>query len=142
MNDATIYAQGHCLCGGVQITVLAPLRKILVCHCSQCIRSHGEAAYYTRAAKSDIRLTGEEFLKWFQSSDKVARGFCNNCGSNLFYAPQDEDYLSIAAGLFYPGTDLSVAAHIYCDYGTNYQVGDPRVPCFGESMDGVMDGHH
>ena len=141
-SDATVFAEGHCLCGEIHVRVMAPLRKILVCHCSQCQRWHGQAAYYTRAARRDLQVTGENYLSWFQSSEYARRGFCSLCGSNMFWAPTGDQFWSIAAGLLYPGEDLSVAAHIFCDYGTRYETGDPRVPCFGGSADGVMDQHH
>ena len=139
MNEVPPFAQGHCLCGRVQIQIYAPLRKILVCHCTQCQRWHGQAAYYTRAAVSDMQITGEENIQWFKSSIAARRGFCSACGSNLFWAPDGEEFWSISAGLLYPGQDLSVAAHIFCDFQTMYEPADPSKPCFGGSADGVLN---
>ncbi|MFT7533215.1 MAG: hypothetical protein ACI9FD_004250, partial [Gammaproteobacteria bacterium] len=87
----------------------------------------------------DIELIGEAHLHWFQSSASARRGFCGLCGSNMFWAPTGDEFWSIAAGLLYPGEGLSVAAHIYCDYGTLYEPANPKRPCFGETADGVMN---
>ena len=139
MDNKTLYASGHCLCGAINLKVYSPLREILVCHCSQCQRWHGQAAYYTRAARSEIDLQGETHLRWFQSSETASRGFCGLCGSNLFWAPVGEGYWSIAAGVLYPGQDLTVSAHIFCNDATSYEPANPAVPCFGESAKGSMN---
>ena len=139
MGEKTHYAEGHCLCGQIRLKVNAPLRDILVCHCSQCQRWHGQAAYYTRAARTDIDLEGESHLRWFRSSESASRGFCGECGSNLFWAPSGEGFWSIAAGILYPGRNLSVSAHIFCDDATGYAPADTSVKCFNQTADGTMN---
>jgi hypothetical protein len=45
---------GGCLCGGVRYEVTGPLRDVVVCHCSRCLRTHGHAAAYSACARDDL----------------------------------------------------------------------------------------
>jgi len=79
--------KGSCLCGSVIYETSGPLEGIDHCHCSMCRRSHGAAfATYGRVAKADYRvLSGADHLKRYDSSDTVARSFCDHCGSSLLF---------------------------------------------------------
>ena len=75
---------GHCLCGAVAFVArgLEP-DKASVCHCGMCQRWAGGPwiAIFVRS----IGFTRDEGLTWIQSSDLAERGFCNRCGSSLFW---------------------------------------------------------
>jgi len=47
--------------------------------------------------KADLHITKGD-PKFYQSSKKVERGFCSNCGSPLFFRPFDEEWVSIMSG--------------------------------------------
>jgi hypothetical protein len=36
--------------------------------------------------------------KFYRSSKSVERGFCSNCGSPIFFRPDNEDWISILSG--------------------------------------------
>jgi hypothetical protein len=95
--------QGSCLCGAVKYRVAAELKAVTHCHCSQCRKSHGAAfATYASALRSAITIiAGVETLKIFNSSEGVARQFCSDCGSSLFWSDSKgeySDWMSVAIG--------------------------------------------
>lgn len=74
---------GRCLCGKVGFTSNA-VHDVGVCHCDMCRRWCGGPGIAVHI-KDKPDITGEEHIKWFKSSDWAERGFCSECGSNLFY---------------------------------------------------------
>lgn len=83
MNQTPI--NGSCLCGSVRYVVSGPLTQALYCHCSMCRKAHGTAFRARASVKAaDFRWTsGEDFIRWFESSPGNFRGFCRRCGSSL-----------------------------------------------------------
>ena len=67
-----------CLCGGVQLKTKGPLRHVSNCHCKQCMKTHGNFAAYTATPEKDVKFLKKRTLKWFRSSKKAKRGFCNS----------------------------------------------------------------
>ena len=64
-------------------------------------------------------------LRWYDSSAEARRGFCQFCGSNLFWAPKDGSRLSIMAGTLDKPTGLAFAMHIFVsDAGDYYRIAD------------------
>ncbi|MBI2253666.1 MAG: GFA family protein [Proteobacteria bacterium] len=126
--------RGHCLCGKVTITVAGKLRDISQCHCSQCRHWHGHAGAYTKAYWKDIALTGREHVAWYQSSDAARRGFCDTCGSSLFWARSGADTVSMPAGVFEAPIAPRQRHHIFvADKGDYYEIPDklPQFPGTG-----------
>src|SRR3954452_9616038 len=100
---------GRCLCGAVQYEVNAPLRGGLICHCTECRRWSGNAWAATAAARSDLRLIDDRTFRSLDtpSSDTNARrGFCEPCGSSLFWDAPGRATISISAGSLDEPTDL------------------------------------
>lgn len=84
-------AKGSCLCNTVQFEIELPTLWAAHCHCNQCRKSHG-AGYVTWIGvedKSFKYISGDNSIKWHQSSVKAQRGFCQNCGSSLFFISPD-----------------------------------------------------
>ncbi len=113
---------GGCLCGAVTYRVSGPLRPVVACHCVQCRKSSGHHVAATSVARGDIEISGE--VTWYQSSDTARRGFCDRCGSNLFWDGAGAN-LSIFAGTLDGETGLAMAGHIFCaDKGDYYEITD------------------
>ena len=116
---------GGCLCGAVRYEVAGRLRPVVLCHCTQCRRSTGHFMAATAARHGDFRLTREEELLWYPSSDSARRGFCGRCGATLFWQASGRDYISIAAGTLDGATGLVSACHIHVsDKGDYYSIDD------------------
>lgn len=80
-NDGPL--TGGCLCGAVRFTAPAPLR-FEVCHCEDCRKWHGASAVGVDLTMVTL-LSGFEDLKWYNHGKGAERGFCQCCGSSLFY---------------------------------------------------------
>ena len=45
----------RCLCGGIKLLINGKLRHVNNCHCSQCMKTHGNFASYTSCLKANIK---------------------------------------------------------------------------------------
>ena len=103
--------RGSCLCGAVRLNVDAELAGGDACHCSQCRKHSGHYFASTDVPKAALAIESEDALAWYHSSERVRRGFCQTCGSSLFWDPlasgkpgktivaEKGDYYDIADGL-------------------------------------------
>lgn len=88
---------GQCLCGALTFSMATPT-EVEACHCASC-RRWGSGPFVGVEAHS-VAFTSDDTLRWFQSSDWASRGFCDTCGSTLFYKLTDDfgGTWSISAG--------------------------------------------
>jgi hypothetical protein len=120
--------KGACLCGEIRFTVATPLGAGDVCHCVQCRKWTGHQFANTEVPRAALNIEGEQHLKWFHSSNKVRRGFCNHCGSSLFFDPIDtvkHQWIGIALGAFESPTHTKINLHIFtAEKGDYYEITD------------------
>ncbi len=131
-------AAGGCLCGAVRYVVRGPLRPVVACHCGQCRKSSGHFFAASGARDHDLAIEEDRGLRWFRSSDKARRGFCEICGSSLFWKADGSDYTAIAAGTLELPTGLDLVAHIFvADAGDYYGIEDgvPQLPAAGHGVE-------
>ena len=119
-----------CLCGGIQLKTKGPLRHVSNCHCSQCMKTHGNYAAYTATPEKDIQFIKKRTLKWFKSSKKAKRGFCNKCGGSMFFKSLGSDSISIAAGMFKNPTKLKTTMNIFTKEKLDYYKLDKKLSKF------------
>jgi len=76
---------GGCQCGRVRFRVDGTLGRASICHCRMCQKAFGSffAPLVSAPAEHLTWTRGEP--AWFQSSNKVRRGFCPACGTPLAY---------------------------------------------------------
>jgi hypothetical protein len=74
----------------------------------------------TSAKREDFALLEEHGLKWFSSSAGIRRGFCQECGGNLFWDKAELPSISIFAGTLDQPSGLQLAEHIYVDAKADY----------------------
>ena len=117
-----------CLCGGIQLKTKGLLRSVLNCHCNQCMKTHGNYATYTSSLEKDIKFIKKRTLKWFRSSKRAERGFCNKCGASIFFKILNSDNISIAAGMFKNPTKLKTKMNIFVEGKLDYYKLDNRLP--------------
>ena len=116
---------GGCLCGGVRYRVRGELPGVINCFCGQCQKTSGHYVAATRVPLTNLQLDKTTTLSWYRSSEKARRGFCRNCGGNLFWqadANDDDDTISIMAGSLDPPTGLATIENIYTDDASDYQI--------------------
>jgi hypothetical protein len=119
---------GGCLCAGVRYEVRGTLRDIIACHCEQCRRSSGHFVTATACRRSAFKLLQHDSLQWYSAVPGYRRGFCNACGSSLFFEETGKERVSIAAGSLDAPQGLKVAAHIFTSEAGDYYTIDPQVP--------------
>lgn len=124
MSDGTeVRARGSCLCGAVRYAIHGELRPVICCHCEQCRRSSGHFVAATATRTSALVMERDEGLRWYQSSSHARRGFCQWCGSSLFWEPTPqapEARVSIMAGTLDNPTGLRTACHIFVSNAGDY----------------------
>ena len=142
-NDQIAKASGGCLCGAVRYELRGPLRNVINCHCSKCRRMHGHIAAYTSVRRENLVLTKQDGLKWYRSvmdeTPNVYRGFCQECGSSLFWDGRGEDNIAISAGSLDSTTDLETTGHVWVSQaGDYYEIADD-LPRFEKSHGGQLN---
>ena len=123
----------NCLCGGVKIRIKEKLRHVINCHCSQCLKTHGNFAAYTSCSEDRIDFINKKTLKWYRSSKIAKRGFCSNCGASIFYKLLKSENISIAAGMFHNPTKLKTHSNIYTKGRLDYYKLDSKIPKFNRN---------
>jgi hypothetical protein len=89
---------GGCLCGAVRYEATVSESENWYCHCRMCQKATGSAVSTSAIIKkSQLRML-KGTAKYYQSSTDIERGFCDNCGSPMFFRPIKEDWISILSG--------------------------------------------
>jgi hypothetical protein len=114
-----------CLCGAVQIEVEGDLPAPDACHCSICRKVSGHYFAASDVPRERVHIRGEDHVTWYQSSEKVRRGFCATCGATLFFDPPHREWIGIAMGAFDTPTETRLKMHIFtADKGDYYEISD------------------
>lgn len=76
---------GGCQCGKVRFRVEGELSEPSICHCRMCQKAMGAPfGAFVGAAPDEVVWT-RGAPKHFQSSNRVRRGFCGDCGTPLTF---------------------------------------------------------
>lgn len=91
-----------------------------------------------------VTFEGEENIGRIRSSDWAERGFCNKCGSNLFYHIVGSDEYQVSAGLLDDSSKLRMSLQVFTDAkpsfyefanDTKMMTGEEVVAAFARSKD-------
>lgn len=89
--------KGSCLCGSIE--VIAEERDTIdICHCTMC-RKWTSGPYFAVDCGTHVDIKGDT-LGVYQSTEWAERGFCNQCGTHLFYHLLPTHEYMMSAGLF------------------------------------------
>ena len=122
--------KARCLCGGIRLRTQGYHRNVQNCHCIQCTKTHGHHAAYTNVEERNVKFLKKRTLKWFKSSKRAKRGFCNKCGASLFFKIIGAKTISIAAGMLNRPIKLKTTMNIFVKGKSDYYKLDSRVPKF------------
>jgi hypothetical protein len=76
---------GGCQCGAVRFRVDGDLGEASICHCRMCQKATGSLfGPYVSVQVAELTWTRGERRR-FQSSNKIHRGFCRDCGTPLTF---------------------------------------------------------
>jgi hypothetical protein len=115
----TNMAMGHCLCGKVKVKVQDRSNKVWACHCGMCRRWGGGPLLSTDCG-TGVSFEGEENISVYDSSDWAERGFCNSCGSHLFYRLKESRQYHIPVGIFESDEGLVLDLQVFIDEKPGY----------------------
>ncbi len=116
---------GSCLCGAITFAVSKPLSQPDACHCRQCRKQSGHYWASVDVARDAIAITGADKLSWYQSSERVRRGFCSVCGAFLLWDVAGRARIAVAMGAFDKPTQTTLGMHIYvAEKGDYYDIAD------------------
>lgn len=130
MSGSEDRISGQCLCGAVAFDVQSVSAAIDACHCEQCRRWSGHYwASVNARLETLVFRSGEEKIRWFESSPIVRRGFCADCGTALFWHPHRHethaDMIAIGAGALAAPTGVKLTKHIFVgEKGDYYDIAD------------------
>jgi len=112
MNE-TKHISGQCLCGAVTVSAMASKPIVRACHCDMC-RQHTSAMFMSLATdEGSVKINGP--AKSFRSSEWAERGFCEVCGSTLWYGTVANGERHLAAGLFENAADAPLKLEFFID---------------------------
>jgi len=118
MSD-TMEARGSCVCGATQITAKTVSRNVGACHCGLC-RKWAGGPFMAVDCGTEVSFTGEDDISVFDSSDWAERGFCNKCGTHLFYRLKQNQQYYMPAGIFEDDSNFVFDHQVFIDEKPEY----------------------
>lgn len=136
------FMSGGCLCAGVRYRIDGVVRDVIDCHCERCRRTSGSHVTAARVALDDLEVVSSESLRWFAVPDdpNVEYGFCDRCGSSLFWRAGGDDAWSVFAGALDPPTRLRTVAAWHTTEAADHTRIDPTVPAYRTEPHHIRDG--
>ncbi|TRD22079.1 GFA family protein [Palleronia caenipelagi] len=111
---------GGCLCGAVRYRLTEAPEGYGACHCGMCRRWSGGALLAVQVSPGGVAWQGEGAIRTYASSDWAERGWCRECGSNLFWrltAPGPmQGMVALSAGSLDSLDGLELTSEIYIDH--------------------------
>ena len=104
---------GGCHCGAIRFRARGPLCEVFLCHCSDCLKLSGTSWGASAANEDHFHYLTEARPRWYRSSQGAERGFCADCGAQMFYRRDGRDMIRIAPGAFDEGEMLYVGGQIF-----------------------------
>ena len=105
---------GSCLCGSVSISAENASEHVGACHCGMC-RKWGGGPLMAVDCGVDVNITPESGIGTYDSSPWAERGFCQQCGSHLFYRIKSTGQHMIPAGLFDDAPAFNFSHQVFID---------------------------
>ncbi len=112
----TPYA-GGCLCGAVRYVATEAPSFVYYCHCVDCRKAAGTAFHVgmvVPAASVNWTGTPREYAKTAESGRDIVRGFCGDCGGQLYSnVSYDPALVSLKAGTLDDPSPVRPATEIW-----------------------------
>lgn len=104
---------GACHCGAVTVTLPDDAFGVVLCHCGDCQRLHGNAFAMLVADPAQVHWQGEAHIGRYRSSERAERTFCTRCGSRLAKEPVGAARVMISVGLFPADLPRRIRKHVF-----------------------------
>src|SRR5262245_3341237 len=106
--------QGKCLCGSILINAESVSTSLGVCHCTMCRKWSG-GPWLGVDCGAEVSFEGGDKPAIFASSAWAERGFCQKCGTHLFYRLKEPLRYFVAAALFDNIADYRFDHQVFID---------------------------
>lgn len=107
-------ATANCICGAVTIKARQVNPSYSVCHCDAC-RQWGGGPFFSLRCGTEVEISGESHIRYFESSTWARRGFCGECGTHLFFQFHESGEFNMPVGLFGELPDLKMGMQYFSD---------------------------
>ena len=101
------------MCGAISFTAEDVETHFHACHCTMCRSWSGGPGF--GVAVGSIKLSGEQHLGVYKSSEWAERCFCKQCGTNLIYRMPETGMIIVQHGAFDDTSRFELAGEIYVD---------------------------
>ncbi len=118
-------ANASCLCGHVKIETVVDNKSYHACHCSICRRISGGPMMAVHVG-SQIKISHQNSISSYSSSDWMERGFCSNCGTHLYVKMKQASDYYVPVWLFEDSDKFDFNLQIFID-------DKPNSYCFKDS---------
>ncbi len=109
---------GSCLCGQLCFSAQLPTLWVAHCHCTLCQKNAG-AAFVTWAGFNAQAVhidDSNKTLTWYSATDNAYRGFCNACGSTIFFkSARWPGEMHITVANIHQALDRAPQVHVHWD---------------------------
>lgn len=110
---------GGCLCGAARYRLAETPRQFGACHCKMCRKFSGGVELGLQLPAEAVIWEANATVKTYASSEWAERGFCEICGSSLFWrltapGPMHGMY-ALAVGSLDSFEGLEFSAEVYID---------------------------
>lgn len=125
-GDSVRGGSGRCCCGGTKYRVREGLRDVVNCHCERCRRITGHFMAASGCELSVFEMVDDGTLRWYEPAEGVFYGFCETCGSTLFWKTDAKPgWISICAGTLDQPTGLKTTAALWTAELADYHSPQP-----------------
>lgn len=111
---------GGCMCGAVRFVAHDVPTSFGTCHCEMCRRWTGSALLGVTVPEDRVEWEDERYLSRIASSDWAERGFCNQCGTGMFFrvtqAGEWSGGIELPIGIFDDPNGFEMNNEIYIDH--------------------------
>ncbi|MCL2657218.1 MAG: GFA family protein [Betaproteobacteria bacterium] len=126
--------QGECLCKSIQYHCNQPPVYQLKCHCRDCQKvSGGPYAPIALFPVEAVKIEGEVkyFESYGESGKRIWRGFCPQCGSQLFgKLERFPNLIGIRAGTLDEPNEFDPKVNIYASHAPSWDSVDTTLLTF------------
>lgn len=128
--------EGQCFCGAIRYRVEGEAIARTLCHCRSCRRVTGgtNVAWAVFANRAFQMLVGEP--KWRSSSPGIHWGFCEACGSTVFYRRDSRpEHTDVTTASFDDPDAYPPTVEIWTEHKLAWEALNPDLPHLPRSSD-------
>jgi hypothetical protein len=132
---------GGCQCGAVRYRVEGELGRASICHCRMCQKAFGSFFGPLVSARVDQITWTRGEPKRFQSSNRVARGFCADCGTPLTFE-WSKEVIELSIGSFDKAAEIRPVVQMAADHAMPWIAELPHLPLKSPEEEAQMQGYY